>query len=134
MRMRDSWQRCRGKFDPHGCERIVRPESSTMRIRLVALMLLARSLVLDVPRLAFAESSTGKATPAAKNADGSSFETKVRPLLRKYCVSCHGSTKPKAGVNLASLSNQASVARNRKVWRRAVEAVDSEVMPPEGKP
>jgi hypothetical protein len=66
-------------------------------------------------------------------ADGAAFEMKVRPLLVKYCVPCHGSAKPKAGVNLASLSDQASVARNRKIWRRAVEAVGAGVMPPEGK-
>jgi hypothetical protein len=37
-------------------------------------------------------------------------------------------------VNLANLNDQASVARNHKVWQRAVDAVDSEVMPPDGKP
>src|SRR5262245_32174269 len=61
-------------------------------------------------------------------ADGSAQE--VRPLLTRYCFSCHGETKPKAGLNLESLQSQENVRVWKEVWNR----VRARQMPPSDQP
>ena len=40
------------------------------------------------------------------------FQKDIQPLMAKYCVECHGATKPKAGVRLDSYD--AIIAKSRK--------------------
>ena len=63
-----------------------------------------------------------------------SFRAAVLPVLTKYCVSCHGSSKPKAGLNLAAFQDEASARTNRKAWGRIKEYVEGGLMPPEDRP
>ena len=63
-----------------------------------------------------------------------SFRTAVVPVLTKYCTGCHGSTKPKAGLNLASFRDETSARSNRKAWERVKEYVEGGLMPPEDRP
>lgn len=55
---------------------------------------------------------------AVRAADAPSFTKDIQPLLNRYCVQCHGQTKPKAGVRLDSYEG----ITNSK--RRAVVAGD----------
>lgn len=75
-----------------------------------------------------------KATASPSKAKVGSFSEQVSPFLTRYCTGCHGATKPKADLNLASFSGEESVARGRKVWLRVKEYVESGEMPPEDKP
>lgn len=61
----------------------------------------------------------------------SEFETKLQPFLGKYCLTCHGMEKPEAGLNLAKFDSPESLTKNRKIWQRAAEYMDSGEMPPE---
>lgn len=54
----------------------------------------------------------------------------IRPLLVKYCVSCHGDKKPKAGLNLQAMREEG----NPKVWKRVWDRIKSRQMPPSDKP
>jgi len=79
------------------------------------------------------ESSKGRET--GEGATGQiAFDTAVRPLLAKYCTSCHGPTKPKAGLDLASFRDESSARFNRKAWERIREYVDGGIMPPDDRP
>ena len=62
------------------------------------------------------------------------FKEKVAPLLNKYCLSCHGSKKPKADLNLAKYGDAASILEARKTWEGVLDYVEDREMPPEGKP
>ncbi|MEO6811323.1 MAG: DUF1592 domain-containing protein [Isosphaeraceae bacterium] len=62
------------------------------------------------------------------------FEAKVAPVLNKYCISCHGGKKPKAGVNLATFTDEAAVLKDLKTWEKVLENVELGLMPPEDKP
>ena len=57
----------------------------------------------------------------------------MRPIVAKYCVGCHGPTKPKGGLNLATFQDQRS-ARTRRRSRPLREYVEGGVMPPEDRP
>ncbi len=79
------------------------------------------------------ESSKGNA--GGQQAGGQvSFRTAVVPVLTKYCTGCHGSTKPKAGLNLGSFRDETSARSNRKAWERVKEYVEGGLMPPEDRP
>ncbi len=54
----------------------------------------------------------------------------IRPLLTKYCSSCHGATKPKGGLDLASRNG----AEKPDHWKDTWERLRSRHMPPSGKP
>lgn len=54
----------------------------------------------------------------------------IRPLLAKYCVSCHGEKKPKGGLNLESASDELSPL----VWQRVWDRLRARQMPPSDRP
>ena len=66
--------------------------------------------------------------------EGGAFREEVAPLLARYCNGCHGSAKPKGGLDLTAFIDEAAVARAPKVWGRVLEYVEGGDMPPEGKP
>ncbi|HEX7898391.1 MAG TPA: DUF1592 domain-containing protein, partial [Planctomycetota bacterium] len=57
------------------------------------------------------------------------FVRDVRPRLEAGCFRCHGPQKKKSGVDFASAKLD-----DRRLWRRAVEQIESGAMPPEDEP
>ena len=79
-----------------------------------------------------AASAVGLAAPVAPTAD--TYQAEVAPLLARYCVSCHGGDKPKAGLNLSKYKDTADVAADLKTWQGVLENVEADAMPPADKP
>jgi hypothetical protein len=69
-----------------------------------------------------------------QEAPASAYERDVRPILARFCHSCHGGAKPKAEINLAAFTDEASVLKARALWKKVLDAVHAREMPPEGKP
>src|SRR4051812_42230133 len=42
--------------------------------------------------------------------------THVKPFLERYCVSCHGSKKPKAELDLTRDTSVAAIVKNLRHW------------------
>ncbi|WZO95812.1 DUF1592 domain-containing protein [Isosphaeraceae bacterium EP7] len=81
--------------------------------------------------------SVGVYAPAAFAADAPrvSFKQDIAPLMARYCVDCHGGgKKAKGGVDVASFDSEVIAPKDRKVWERIVENIESGSMPPEDKP
>ncbi len=70
----------------------------------------------------------------AAGADDPSFRDEIQPFLTRHCVKCHGSTKPKGGVDLSKPVDAASIRQERKFWRGVVQQVETLEMPPVGEP
>jgi hypothetical protein len=68
---------------------------------------------------------------SGSRADDDKFRSTVHPFLTEYCTSCHGTIKPKAGLNLAAFQDETSARSNRKSWARILEYVEGGLMPPE---
>ena len=62
------------------------------------------------------------------------YAKNVRPLLDKYCYSCHGNGKKKADLALDAYLDEASISKDRKVWEKVLHHVRTREMPPENKP
>jgi hypothetical protein len=71
--------------------------------------------------------------PVAR-ADEPDFTKEVAPLIGKYCVTCHGGMKPRAGLALDRFKDPESVQKNLKVWESVADNLRSGDMPPPNKP
>jgi mono/diheme cytochrome c family protein len=60
-----------------------------------------------------------------------SYATHVRPLLSRYCGSCHGPEKPKAKLDLSKYGDEKAILADRKRWKRLWDVVRAHEMPPE---
>ena len=68
----------------------------------------------------------------ASVASAASFVQDIRPVLEAHCFKCHNAEKHKGGVDFSGVADEASIARQRKLWRSALAQVHSREMPPEG--
>lgn len=62
------------------------------------------------------------------------FSEHAKPLLAKYCLSCHGAKKQAGDVAFDKFTDAKSAARSIDVWERALENLRGGIMPPKGKP
>lgn len=62
------------------------------------------------------------------------FKARVKPLLTKYCVSCHGGSDPTAGLNLAGIETAAQAKAQPDRWKKLRQYVATGHMPPAGSP
>jgi hypothetical protein len=61
-----------------------------------------------------------------------SYARTIRPLVTKYCATCHGAhPKPKADLNLAKYSSEAQLRGDPKVWKGVLQKLIHHEMPPE---
>src|SRR4051812_8035217 len=65
---------------------------------------------------------------AAYAADG---ENVPHSLLKTYCLRCHNADKRKGEVDLSTFAARPDSLEGRKVWRKVLEQLRSEEMPPE---
>jgi hypothetical protein len=62
------------------------------------------------------------------------FRQSVKPLLKKYCVDCHGSNKQKGDMRLDTIDPDVVRGTSFDQWEDVREAFNSGEMPPEEKP
>lgn len=65
---------------------------------------------------------------------GAETEAIVPPLLAETCLGCHGDDEASGGINFASLAPAAPSAELARLLGRAIDAIDSGAMPPDGEP
>lgn len=69
----------------------------------------------------------GKAKPQT-------FQTAVKPVLTKYCISCHTGKEPPGGIDLVTLLAKDPDMKMREVWDKVATNIASSHMPPQGSP
>lgn len=73
-------------------------------------------------------------TPLMLAADSVSYETDIRPLLAKRCISCHNTNMPKANVNIDNYKEQARVIADGQFWLKVLDQIKNRTMPPKAEP
>src|ERR1700722_5505569 len=53
------------------------------------------------------------------------FTSVVQPFVERYCLSCHGPTKPKAGLDLSRDRTATAVASNAPQWQVVLDRIQS---------
>lgn len=81
-------------------------------------------------------SETAAADPPANTAksDSTQFEDQFRPLLARYCLTCHSGDQPKGNLRLDHLSVDLENATARRRWGLVVKRLQFGEMPPKQKP
>ncbi len=59
------------------------------------------------------------------------FQTQLKPLLKEHCYKCHKGDKQKGGLDLEQFAETTDVLKKYKLWRRVLEQVQTEEMPPD---
>ena len=86
-----------------------------------------------------AGTSPGKAVakpakPAAERKGAPTYEKHVLPLLKKYCVNCHGPKQEIGGINVTAFKDEAAVVKARDIWEKIGENIHGGHMPPKNSP
>jgi hypothetical protein len=71
--------------------------------------------------------------PTAEQFDAR-FAAQVHPFLQHYCYGCHDADKHQGGLDLSRDTTVTAIAQNPRRWRRVVEKLEEEAMPPEDAP
>ncbi len=75
-----------------------------------------------------------KAEKKAAKAAAAAYEKQVAPLLKKYCVNCHGPKQEIGGINVTAFKDEAAVVKARDIWEKIAENVGAGHMPPKNSP
>ncbi len=59
------------------------------------------------------------------------YESAVTPVLKTYCINCHGGAKPKGSLALDKVTPD--FEKNGEVWKGVLERINDGTMPPKGK-
>src|SRR5262249_53985400 len=63
-----------------------------------------------------------------------SFSKDLRPIFAKYCVTCHGGSKPKGHLSLEAFKDEEAILKNPEVLDKIQEKIRAREMPPMNKP
>ena len=63
-----------------------------------------------------------------------SFEKQVAPLLKKYCIECHGPDEQENGVRVDTMDLDFLYGKHRDTWHDILDVLHLEDMPPEDEP
>src|SRR5262249_17965279 len=69
-------------------------------------------------------------SPESKTA----YATDIRPLLEKYCLSCHSTKLKRGSLDLERFATLDHVRNDLKPWQQLIEQIEAGEMPPKGKP
>jgi hypothetical protein len=89
----------------------------------------------SICRIALCAALAAAGTVGAQSAPGPAgapaFETKIKPLLNKYCYKCHGpQLKPKADLNLLKFQTDQALRENRRLSKEMLVKLHAREMPP----
>ncbi len=62
------------------------------------------------------------------------YRDQVVPLLKKYCLDCHGPNVQEAEIGFHDYGQLAKVKADEKTWTRVIQMIDTGVMPPDDSP
>lgn len=90
------------------------------------------AIVVALQILSASVGSVAWAAEPDPRALGEAYQSKVRPLVEKYCGDCHGASDVVEGdINFAAIKAWDDVARQPKMWQKTAEMLGNELMPPE---
>ena len=72
------------------------------------------------------------AASSTTNASKGAAVDEIRQTLSASCYSCHGEAAQQAGIHFPALLADRPLVRNREIWQRAIRALESGGMPPQG--
>jgi len=75
----------------------------------------------------------GRADPAPAGT-GEDYATKVKPLLKQFCLDCHSTKAKKGSLDLERFATLEQLRKDIKPWQQTIEMLEAGEMPPKNKP
>lgn len=94
-------------------------------------LLNSQAALCRIVACAFLWSIGGALTAFAEEPTPDDFPTAIRPLVETHCFKCHNEKKTKGGVDLTGFTTEESVLKGHKLWRKVIELIETEEMPPD---
>jgi len=93
-------------------------------------------LSADAQRSRSRKKTPARTASAAKApvATSGAYHRDIAPLVKKYCIDCHGPKVQIAGIDFSKYPTEASVIKGRETWEKVVQNVRSGHMPPKNAP
>ncbi|MEY3764074.1 MAG: hypothetical protein RLZ42_734, partial [Armatimonadota bacterium] len=92
--------------------------------------LAAAAIVMSVATAMLSLLPGAQTKPSAPQGDV--YKSRIRPLLDKYCVKCHGAAATFGNLRLDTLSTTFSDAATAAKWREVLDVIGGHQMPPAG--
>lgn len=73
----------------------------------------------------------GAAARSANRLPPADYDRDIVPLLTTYCYDCHGEERQRGGVAFHKIPDLTEARRQRELWQRAAEQLESGEMPPD---
>ena len=70
------------------------------------------------------------AWPAIRDATAAPFDSKVKPLLVKYCIDCHAGKDAEGGISRDACTEDTARTTDRGIWLKVLRQVPGQAMPP----
>jgi hypothetical protein len=93
-------------------------------------------LLVVGPEIILAATSSvavGRRKSGSSQSSHISFAKEIKPLLQKYCYTCHGEKK-KGDLDLRIYTDEKSVTQSQAVFEKVMKNLQAHEMPPENKP
>jgi hypothetical protein len=78
--------------------------------------------------------SRGHAAQHKAQVAPASFTADVKPMVAKYCITCHSGPQATAGLDLSAFATPDSVSNDSDVWAKVVDRLSKMQMPPKDLP
>ena len=72
--------------------------------------------------------------PIPEGQGNADFVKDVQPLLKKYCAECHFGAEVKGGIAFDTFKDERTAVDRRQDWEKIARQLETEMMPPVGKP
>ena len=92
--------------------------------------LAAAAIVMSVATATLSLLSGAQTKPSAPQGDV--YKSRIRPLLDKYCIKCHGPVSTFGNLRLDTLATTFSDAATAAKWREVLDVIGGHQMPPAG--
>jgi hypothetical protein len=98
------------------------------------LLLLASTLAVLPAPVGAGDREKAKAETGKPAAETISFSKQIQPLLARYCIKCHGGTRPKGDFALDVFKEEATALKDLNVWDKVAQRLRAGEMPPPRRP
>ena len=72
---------------------------------------------------------TGRASHSCEDTARTAFRRRrARPFLKNHCLTCHGTKRQEAKLDLSWYTSLEAVAKNHRVWEIVLERIENEEM------
>jgi hypothetical protein len=102
-----------------------------LRLTFVVVAMLVGPALVPLEAAPFGKSAKSRPTGSQT---AISYDKQIRPVLDRYCFSCHGNGKTKGDISLDGYKTDAEAINDRQMWEKVLHNVRGHVMPPENKP